>query len=98
MTRETVAVAVALGLLVGSYGLGVSHERSRWQGRIETLQARYDTATALSVQRAREVTQAEAARAALARQLEEQGDADEDAGRVSLPAHAVGRLQQRGAR
>ena len=95
MTREIVAVGVALALLGGAYGLGASHERGRWQDRAAAQQARYDTATALSVERARRLTEAEAERAALARQLEEQGDADDDAGRVALPARSVRRIDAR---
>ena len=95
MTREIVAVAIALAVVISAYGLGMSHERGRWQDRAAGLQARYDTATALSVERARRLTEAEAERAALASKLEEQADADDDAGRVALPARSVQRIDAR---
>lgn len=95
MTRAALALALAAALLGGVWRAGVVHERGRWEVRVAELQAERDRHAARIMGLAEALEAAQAARAALATELEDAADADDDAGRVALPARSLRRIGAR---
>lgn len=93
-----VAMLVTAGLLTALTGAvwwhGRLHERGLWQAERATLVAARREAAARIVGLADQIAETEAAREALAGALQEAADADDDAGRMALPARSVRRIDR----
>lgn len=98
MTRLYLAGALAAAL-VASHGAawwqGRAGERDRWEARVASLTAERDRHAARIMGLAEALTAAQADRAALAAELEGAADADDDAGRIALPARSMQRIGSR---
>lgn len=92
---RAVTAALAVALLAGTYQAGKLAERGRWEARIAATRMEQIRADARAEAATRALARSEAQRAELARQLEEQADADADAGRAALPARSLQRIGAR---
>lgn len=95
MTRALIALGAAAALLGTVWQAGALHERTRWQMLVAELAAERRAISARAQGLADALASESAERAEFARQLEEAADADDDAGRVALPARSLQRIGAR---
>lgn len=95
MARMATLIALALTLLSAGWLQGRAEERALWQARVAALTAERSRAAARIAGLTEALAQERASRAALARSLEDQADADDDADRVALPARSLRRIDAR---
>ncbi|MBK5928584.1 hypothetical protein CCR87_14800 [Rhodobaculum claviforme] len=95
MARIVLVVALAVTLHAAGWMQGRAAERAAWSTRTAALIAERDRAAARVAGLSEALAHAQAARAALALDLEDQADADDDAGRIALPARSLRRIRAR---
>lgn len=95
MSRTATICGLALTLFAAGWLQGRSGERAVWEARSAAVTAARDSAMERAETLAAALEAARRARAALATELEDAADADDDAGRIALPARSLQRIGAR---
>lgn len=95
MNAATLALSAGLALFALGWWQGTGAERDRWQARAAAMAADRDRLAARIAALTEALGREEARQAELARQLEELANADQESGRISLPARSLQRLERR---
>lgn len=98
MTRTTIALTLCAALVASHTAVWWqtrSAERARWEAATATERARQDAAHETARQATARLAIAAAERDRLAAELAALSEADEDAGRVALPARSMVRIDAR---
>lgn len=93
--RAALALVLAATLFAVGWVQGRTGERAAWTARMAIVQAERARAAARIAGLTEALQHAQEARAALAAQLEDEAHADDDAGRMALPARSLQRLDRR---
>ena len=95
MSRVVLIVSLAITLHAAGWLQGRATERAAWTARSAALAAERDRAAARIVGLSQALARAEVAHAHVVQRLEDQADADDDSGRIALPARSLRRLGAR---